>query len=193
MRRIEMGTADIAGHKIRTPEREKIAWMVPYLQQRNFAIVRKNTTAGGKAAFLSNNQLRIAVGRSFSHGPGYDSVISSLREQGRVIEVADINSLYNMLIIRRVQAIFSPVPVYRGMLSTQQLENEFVPEDWVPDDPEVPLNLMLSKVRFTAEQAQQVKGMVEALQHDGTLKKTLEKHLGTADAAKMLIPPPKAK
>ena len=193
LRRIEAGTADVAAHKIRTPEREKIAWMVPYLQQRNFAIVRKHATTGGKVAFLANKQLNVAVGRSFSHGPGYDNIISQLRDQGRVIEVADINSLYNMLIIRRVQAIFSPPAVYRAMLSKHQIENEFIPEDWVPDDPITILNLMLSKTRFSTEQVHQIEELIKAMQHDGTLQKILKKHLGATDAAKMLIVSPKSK
>ncbi|PHV12259.1 substrate-binding periplasmic protein [Chitinimonas sp. BJB300] len=194
LRRIEAGTADMAGHKFQTPEREKIAWMVPYIYHRNFAIVRKTAApVRSKEAFMSNPQLQIAIGRTFSHGPGYAKIVTTLQEQGRVLEVADIKALYNILSLGRVQAIISSAPAYRAMLSAQQLENDFSVEDWVPEDARAPVCLMLSKARFSAEQAQRVSDLIESMRRDGTLKRILEKYLGAEDASQMLFPTGKAK
>jgi polar amino acid transport system substrate-binding protein len=173
------------GSGIRNPERDKFAWFVLYMGQKNYAIVRKDVKATSASEFLADNSLTWGVIRSYRHGQDADSFLARLGKQ-RIHEGVNLDSEYRMLKTGRISAMFSPAPVAEKYLKELDLAADVRIEDWFPADPNIPHGFIFSKKYFTEVELQKWRVVFNEMLRDGSLKKIYAKYLGEASANRLL-------
>ncbi|WP_338620787.1 transporter substrate-binding domain-containing protein [Paludibacterium sp. THUN1379] len=184
----ELGQIDLAAHKFATEERARIAWLVPYLRQHNVMVIRKNGPAPGMKAFVSQPQWLLGAGKGWHYGSAvYDQLADQLQSQGRLVLAADTVQLFAMLRANRVQAIITSAPVYRAMLSAEEL-GQYRLEDWDGNTQWPQLNLMLSRQTVDDALKTRIVTTLQEMRSDGTLRDIVQKYVGPEEAAIMLKP-----
>ncbi len=183
---LESGDLDLSVSGIRTPERERFAWFIPYLAMKNLALVHREVPVSGPQAFLARSTLQVGVVRSFRHGQGLDRLLEPLRIEGRVQESPSVEVIFRKLADRRVDAMFSQAPVFLHHLRMLGIEDRVRIEDWTPGEKGVPHGLVLSRRRFQEKDVARWRDHLEAMRRDGTLRRIFRRHLPPAEADRLL-------
>lgn len=185
---LESGTLDMATFAIETPDRDQFVWYAMYLATKFYALVRKDVaqTVRSGADFMARPALKFGAVRAFRHGPAQERWIEQLRDANRVDECADAKVLFKKFQARRFEAAFSEPLAFKKYLRDLNIENDFVVEDWTPNQADTPHGLVLSKRRFTEAQAAQWQQLIVEIRADGTLERIFRRYLPAADVAKML-------
>lgn len=100
---------------------------------------------------------------------------------------ADTVQLFAMLRANRVQAIITSAPVYRAMLSAEEL-GQYRLEDWDSNNQWPQLNLMLSRQTVDEALKTRIVTTLQAMRNDGTLRDIVQKYVGPEEASIMLKP-----
>lgn len=180
------GQLDMSVSGIQNPERDRFAWFAHYLTMKNYAIVQRNLPVRQASDFLANPQWQFGAVRAFKHGSQQDQWLQQLREQKRVQESPETDSIFKKLKEKRVEAMFAQPPVYRKKLADLHMQAEVMVQDWTPDESGVPHGLILAKSRFSEVQAQQWRKLIEEMRKDGSLLKIYEHYLPPDEAARLL-------
>ncbi|MDC8759796.1 substrate-binding periplasmic protein [Janthinobacterium fluminis] len=187
---IQTGTLDMSVSAIPTTERKKFARFVPYMATRNYVLLPKSLAVKVRSLdeFLAEPSYKIAVVKSFKHGPTYDAWLDKLRAQGRVYDTADYTALVHLLKIGRVQAVLSLPTSWMPLFKNGELNDDFRPMDWAPRDVVVGA-LVLSRQTVPAATVQLFERTMREMRADGTLKAIFERHVSADIAAGMLAYP----
>jgi polar amino acid transport system substrate-binding protein len=189
---MKAGRLDIATAVIATPERLAYAHILPYLETRNVVLLR--TAIADKAmdmASLEQSGFRMGLVRGFHHEPSYDRLIVRLREQGRIVEAADVQENLRFLLRGMVDAVVSQPIVYRVYLNDAQLRDDIVLRDWAPPQEASVGGLMLSRSSFTPDQAEHWSKLLNSLIKDGNLAKIFAKYLSPTEANHLVYAGPR--
>ena len=180
-------TLDVTVSGIATPEREKFARFIPYFTTRNFLLLSSSAPARAHSpeGFLSEPNLRVAVVKSFRHGALYDTWLAKLREQNRVEEAADFDSVVRLFMAKRVDA-FLALPTSLEPLRRKELANSFIVLDWAPFD-EVRHGLVLSRNRVPLPVMELMRREIRNMHDDGTLEKIFARYVGAEQAKHLLL------
>lgn len=182
---LEAGTLPMSVSGIQNPARDKFAYFVPYIAQKNKALVvgTKHTTP---ESLIADKSTKIAVVRGFKHGEFFDQIVERIRANGGVIEVPTIHNLFLMLDAGdRVDMIISQPTFFKEMRDLG-IESKVSVYDWDSASKPILLGLILSKAHFSEEDVRNMKIIVEAMRKDGTLKKIFSKYLPKKDVEEAL-------
>lgn len=187
--KLKDGQAGMTINGIRTPERDGFAWFYPYTRVYHQVLLGKGAPAAlrTQADFEAAAALKFGVVRSYKHNPYYDPLLQTWAKAGRVTEYANETELLAALRRGEVAAVLSYPATYRHYLTPEQLRREVRLTSWDPVYSYVPLNLVVSKHRFSAVEAAKWGKLLEAVQKDGTLLRIFEKYLGP-DEARLMLP-----
>lgn len=187
---LQSGSVDMTFSAAPTPERLGFSWAEPYIWLRNMVILRKEVAPGVRsmADFLAVPELRLGFGRGYAAGPAYEEFVGQLRNIGRVEDVDDGDRLYAMFKAGRFQAMLAPKMVYASYLKDEILADAVRIEDWSATRPRGPATLLMSKKRFSADEAKRWGEVLKAIRADGTLQRFIERYVDAEEAAKMLAP-----
>ncbi|WP_367850083.1 substrate-binding periplasmic protein [Rhodoferax sp. WC2427] len=184
---LERGNLDMTASALSTPAREKFAWFADYFVDRNRLLLRAELPVAIRslAELLADPQVRVGVVRGFVHGAALDGVVAQLRDQGRLEEVEDQETLYRMLAGRRFDAIFGYPYVYAQYLRQNQMAAKVRVVE-LATLPTARSYLAMSHKAFTQAQAQRWQELLNGMRADGSLQAIFQKHLGAAAARQML-------
>ncbi|QNM98369.1 substrate-binding periplasmic protein [Chitinimonas koreensis] len=189
LKQIESGEIDVNGQKVCTPERGRYAWLLPYLRGKNHVLFRRDRGVAESAeAALGDDGLSIGIVRGGVYGAAYDAQIARLRAAGRIVEVPDLDTLYHQFRIGRFGAIVSTPPTYVAMLGERYLRESVRVVDWAPGEPVYPVCLLLSRKRFSADQAARIAEVLQGMRRDGSIQRIVERYLGAAAARDLVLP-----
>lgn len=182
------GDLDLALSGIQTAERDEFAFFATYLTMKNYELIRAEVaqTVQSEAAFLADPNLDWGVVRAFRHGAPQDAFLAQLDEAQRVQESPEVAGVFAKLGANRIQGMFSQPPVYRKVLAEEGLTDQVVVQDWFPDEVGVPHGLVLAKSRWSAEQAEQWRSVLDDMRADGTLLDIFQRYLPPDEAEQLL-------
>jgi polar amino acid transport system substrate-binding protein len=182
------GELDMSVSGIRNPERDKFAGFANYLSMKNYALVQKNAASRVRRAeeFVELKGLQFGVVRAFKHGEKQDQWLDKLRQEQRVQESPDVETVFRKLKEQRVDAMFSQPPVYRRNMAVLGMQNEVMVQDWTPGEKGVPHGLILSKRRFSQADVARWQALLNEMRADGTLNGIFAQYLPPDEAGKML-------
>ena len=186
------GRLDLSVSGIATPERERFAEFMPYFQTRNFLMLRRNVPAAAHNpdGFVARPELRIAVVKSFKHGPRYDAWLARLRERpGRVVEAADFDTVLRLFSVGRVDAFLSLPTSWLLAARRQGLDATVTMLDWSPED-RVVHGLIVSLQRVPEVDRRRLSQALDSLHADGTVARILRRHAGPEWADKLVLARP---
>ena len=181
------GTLDMSVSTIRLPEREKIGRFVPYLAGRNYVLLRKDLSAKVRSmdSFLAQPQYKIAVIKTYRHGPSYEAWLAKLRAQGRVYETADHLSMMRLLKVGRVQAVMANPTTWYPLVRQERLAGTYSVMDWAPHE-NIVSGLILSRQTVDEATVARFSHAIRAMREDGTLYRIFERHTDAERAAQMV-------
>lgn len=185
--RLANGTLDMSVSGIATPEREQFARFIPYFATRNYVLMRNDIPGAARSpeGFLANPAYKVAVVKSFKHGPEYDLWLDQLRAKGRVREAGDFQMVLHLLKIGRAQAVLAlptswvPALKQEGMAATVQVL------DWWPKD-RIVHGLILSRQHISEATAERIATAIQSMRDDGSLLAIFQRHVGPELASSLL-------
>lgn len=185
--RLEQGTLDVSVSGIATPEREKFAQFIPYLGTRNYLIVHSSVPPKlhSAAAFAADATLKVAVVKSFKHGPYFDAWLEALRAQGRVYEAADLSAVLNLFKIGRVHAMLALPTSWAGYFKQEKMTEQVRILDFAQKN-DVIGGLVLNRQRVPPHAAEAMRKALREMRDDGTLKAIYTRHVGHELASELV-------
>jgi polar amino acid transport system substrate-binding protein len=181
---LQNGGLDMATGAIPTVERRAFGYLLPYMQSRNVVMVRRGSARTTmKQEDFEHSNLKLGVVRGFRHEAHYDTLLSKLAGEGRVVEASDVADLMRMLDKGLVDAVFSQPIVFREYWTEAKLKSEISQFDWAPKDQFSVGALILSRKSFTTAQAKQWDTLLQSMHKDGTIAKAMRQFLSPAQAA----------
>jgi polar amino acid transport system substrate-binding protein len=173
---LEQGSLSMSVSGLRTAERDAFAFFIPYTQ-KNMALVTDARYATADS-LLQDAKATAAVVRGFKHGEFFDGLLDQLRAQGRVNEVLTAHNLFLMLKAgNRVDLIISQPAFYAKELNELGINDSVIVHDWEPEQPPTGLGLILSKAHFSEQAYVEIKGLIDEMKADGTLRDIFLKYL----------------
>jgi polar amino acid transport system substrate-binding protein len=162
---------------IQNAERDEFAYFIPYIAQKNMALVTNPRYQSLEDVFNDRNA-RIAVVRGFKHGDTYDRLIEQIGRNGGVNEVPTVRNLFLMLNAgNRVDLIISLPVFYNKELEEMGLDTHLTIRDWAPHTSPIVHSLVLSKKFFSEEESLVMATIVQEMRDDGTLRRIFSKYL----------------
>lgn len=182
------GDLDISMSGVWSAEREKTLWCAQTITSKWYAVLRSESASSVRSAsdFLANKKLVFGVVRGFTHSIGNDKWLEEMRQEGRVEESVNIDALAEKLKEGHIDGMFSLPYVYRKQLPDLHMEHLVLIQDWSLDDKEIVGCMMMTKRRFSEDEANRWKMIIQEMQSDGTLKRIFRRYLPAAEAEKML-------
>ena len=177
---LKNNTLDMSVSGIPTPEREKFAEFIPYFSTRNYILLHRDMPVHGlsMAGFLNDANLKVAVIKSFKHGPKFDEWLEKLWAQKRVYEASDIDSLLRLFLARRVDAIIALPTVWQPLLKKEEINKQVHLFDWAPQD-SIVHGLIVSKERVSKARRDLLRKAIYSMADDGTLEQIFTRHMGS--------------
>jgi polar amino acid transport system substrate-binding protein len=182
---------DLSVSGIATPERLQFAEFLPYFQTRNYVLMRRELalTLSTPEAFLAAPRRRVAVVKSFKHGAVLDAWLTSLRQQHRVEELPDFESVLRVFKSGRVDALLAlPTSLTRMHGTDTSLEQASV-LDWAPKE-RIVHALIVSRERVSAVDRETLRASLLSMQKDGTLEAIFKNHVDGTLAQAMRLDSP---
>jgi polar amino acid transport system substrate-binding protein len=189
---LQGGSLDLASAAIPTPERKSYGYLLPYMKTRNVVLMRKSVGPQIKTVSdLLASKIRVGVVRGFKHETLYDTLISDLDKQGRVVQAVDVAENFRLIDEGHVDVIFSQPIIYRQYLSEDYISQKMVFRDWAPKSENSVGALILSRTSFSAEQSRRWDALIVRLQKDGTLYNIYRRFLGPEQASELVYAGPR--
>jgi len=173
---IEEGTLQVIVSSIRTPEREKYAWFVPYFAERNMTIVRGNADITSEAELLESKDVKVGIVRGYYYGEYYMNLIEKLRGKRMIVETKDIDELFSLLRDDWIQVTFNNPSSYLYYLKEKGIEDVKIYDFDTTGEPLV-RGLMLSKKCFSEEYVRIFEEAIAEMNEDGTLYAIFSRYL----------------
>ncbi|MBF0340840.1 MAG: transporter substrate-binding domain-containing protein [Magnetococcales bacterium] len=175
----------IAGRQ--NPERDRIAWFIPYVVTKDYALLHAETARSVHNAreFLEQPSLQFGDLRQRSHNATLGRFVDRLRQTGRMEESVSAEILLEKLKQGRIDATFMMPIVYRKIFQDLQVTQEIVVQDWFPEDKGYPGHLIFNKDRFPAAEIAHWKRIVTEMRQDGTLQRIFARYVPLDEAIAM--------
>ena len=174
---LSTGQLDMTVSGIATPERERIAYFITYLQTRNMLVVRDDAPdapKSGKAA-LASPRLTLAATRGYRYGPPFDAWIAGLAQTQRVSDSSDEEAALGLLASGRVDAAIVREAAWDFYFTRGVIGQGMRLLD--AGAPFVPAGLVLAKEQIGPKLAERFAGEIRAMKRDGTLERFARKHM----------------
>lgn len=173
--RMKDGAVDITSWVIPTPERRTLVAIIPLLTVRPVAYTWAPTGVPTQQAFLARPEWRAVAVKNTSYGPGYDALLATLRAEGRVSEVADVDAAVRVFLARRVELLITYPWVLLKHMPAQGGPLEAA--DWQPDGRPILSGLALSRRTVPAADQQRLLAALKDMHKDGTLAALVARYL----------------
>lgn len=170
---IESGALDFSLSGISNPERERYASFAWYVSNKYYLLVRRDSHLKSVKDFEDDPHLKLGVIRSFRYGESANRFVDTLADAHRLVYASGLDPLFQVLMEGQVQGmIIEPFdyPTLEGAaLRARTVILEF-------DDPPVLHGLIMSRRSLSPEQQQAWREVIQAMRHDGTIRRIFEKY-----------------
>lgn len=187
--RVRDGTLDMASWVVPNEERRPLVHVIPLLSSRLMAVTWRERGELSQSAFLADTRLRAVAIRKAVYGPGYDALLTQLRLQGRLSEVADFDTALRAFTARRVDLLIAypwTLPGEpRAWLDRVRLT------DWQPEAPAIAFGLALSRSTVREADLRQLRQGLDAMREDGSLARLVRRYLPDSNVQLLPAGPPR--
>ncbi len=180
------GQTDLVLSALPTAERDRWGHFIalPYWGNRNQLVISRLLSRPTTVeALLAHPQLKLGVVRSYRYGePFWEQLIEQQRQRGVLVEAPDLESVYRLLKLGRINALISAPMSYRLLLPRFGLQNQVDTVDFSPDAPPLRAGLYLSHQRFSPAEIARWEALLNGPLQE-RFKSILTRHLGPAPLA----------
>jgi polar amino acid transport system substrate-binding protein len=177
---LERGAIDVIPGVVLTPERERLAHVVPLLAVPTVLVVPEGLApAPTPDAMLASPQGRVLRLRGGAYAPAVQAWLDALAAQGRLDEVGDYPAAMRLLRAGRAQAL----PLSAAMLPRESIPGLRVVEAW--PEASVWAGFGLSRTTLDDAQRHQLQEALHGLVRDGTLLALVRQRYGEAGSRRL--------
>jgi len=173
------GQLDITVSALPTPERERFAELLPYIQSQQFVLMRPElaATLNSAAAFSAAPGRSLLVVRGYAQTPTLQTWVDALRAQGRVIEAPDQPSALRAFKAGRADALILGANSLAAVRRSDPAFADFAALTFATQDHTVGA-LALSRERVAEADRALLRRALLEMQRDGSLDAIKRRHLG---------------
>ena len=185
---LEAGLLDMTVSALSSPQRLNFVQFSPYIRTRKVLFVRSplGTPPISFDAFTKDDKLRLGVVRAFQHGAVFNDWVAAMKQQGRVDEYTDPESVVRAFAFGRVNAFIADPIDNNVLIQRHQLEGKVVTLE-PPNQAAVLAGMAFSRKRVAEEDFQKMRLALESMRKDGTLLKIFQRYL-PPDMAAQWVP-----
>lgn len=178
-RALENGRMDLISSALATPERDRLAELVPVFSARMLLLLRRDLAdrARDLPGLEADPQLRAIRVRGAAYPAPVQAWLDRAAARGQVLEVGDFSAAVQLFDARRGSAL----PVYPVALLGHDrtwLDSVSMLDAWPDSDAQSGLAMSLRTV--PAADRQRLRESLSAMSQDGSLRRLLEQQLGAA-------------
>lgn len=169
---------------IQNTERNAYAWFLPYITQRNMALVLASKAGKYRnlSDFIQDEDAIVGVVRSFVHGGEYEKAVTILRSQSRVEEFPSIEQLFQVMASgKRMDMIFALPVFYNPLIKQYGMGSMIRILDWDTGKTPVAHCLVLSRKLVSEADYLLIKKELASMRQDGTLRRIFSRYLSGAE------------
>lgn len=173
------GQLDITVSALPTAERERIVEFLPYVESRQYVLLRPElaATLDSAAAFSADSGRTLLVVRGAQHTPTLQAWIDSLRAQGRVMESPDQTSAKRAFKAGRADAMVLGANSLAAARRNDRSFASFAAMSYAPQEHTVGA-LALSRERVSEADRALLRQTLQEMQRDGSLAAIKKRYLG---------------
>jgi len=173
------GQLDITVSALPTPERERYADMLPYVESQQFVLMRPELASSldSMAAFTAAPRRRLLIVRGYAFTPSLQAWIEALRSQGRLIEAPDQPSALRAFKAQRADAMILGANSLAVARRNDRAFAGFAALRYAPQEHTVGA-LALSRERVSEADRVRLRKVLQEMQRDGSLAVIKRRHLG---------------
>lgn len=185
----QAGRLDLTLSAIKTPERQALAWMFPYVQMKSVMLLSPRLPAESRTqeGFIANPHAAFGIVRDFRHAPRYEAIIRQMYLSERLQETTDTADLIRRLKSAAIMAAVSNTVVYPRYIDNGEIPGEIIVADWGPEDPPLIAHLMFAKQTFSAAESRKWQALLKSIRRDGTLLAIAERYLDREAARRLTV------
>lgn len=181
---IESGALDFSLSGIATEERNTYAAFAWYFSNKYYLLVNKNTNVQKLSDFEDQAAMKLGAIRSFRYSANANRMLDKLAQAGRVSYASGLESLYQVLVLGRIQGmVIEPFDI--GDVESKRIKDTTQIIEF--NDPPVPHGLILSKKSLPPAEIAKWVLLVQSLRNDGTVLRIFEKYFPPALAREMVV------
>ncbi|GAA5180320.1 hypothetical protein GCM10025771_24540 [Niveibacterium umoris] len=182
---LESGQLDLTVSGIPTPERERFATFLIYLQTRNMLAIRRDDSRPPQTAkaLAAAERFTLATTRGYRYGPPFEAWIVRLAATNQIVETADEEAALHLLSIGRVDGAIvreSAWEYYASEFPAGSLRLVDM------EAPYVPAGLAMSREHIGEGLRKTFAEAIAAMKRDGTLLKIAERHVSGEASARLV-------
>ncbi|MCX9157991.1 transporter substrate-binding domain-containing protein [Niveibacterium sp. 24ML] len=174
---INAGKLDLTVSGIRTPERERIAYIFPYMQTRNMLVIRDGAPDAPQSGTeaLASPHLTLAATRGYRYGPPFDAWIEALAQSQRLSDSGDEEAGLRLLAAGRVDTAIVREAAWDYYFTRGTVVHGMRLLD--AGAPFVPAGLVLSRTQIGPQLAERFAETLGKMKQDGTLERLARRHM----------------
>ena len=131
---------------------------------------------------MRRDDLQFGIIRSSKGYAEQDEWLDQMRQKRRVEESTDVIALFEKLKHGRLDGIFAAPILFLKLLPEMSIQNDFVIQDWFPNNKGTPVGLLLGKSRFSQADSVKWQNLAREMQNDGTFLRIFKTYLPEEDA-----------
>lgn len=181
---IESGALDFSLSGIATDERNTFAAFAWYFSNKYYLLVNKSADVQKLSDFEGQHAMKLGAIRSFRYSANANRMLDKLAQAGRVSYASDLESLYQVLALGRIQGmVIEPFDI--GDVEAKRITDTTQIIEF--NDPPVPHGLIISKNSISPAEIIKWTALVQSLRDDGTVLRIFEKYFPPALAREMVV------
>lgn len=176
---LQRGALDLSTSGVATPERLAYAEFYPYIDTRNFVLMRRDDAKrlGTMERFEADRSRRVVVVKGFKHGASLDAWLDRLRQQQRVVEVGDVETVMRAFLAGRADAMLATPLTWALLQQREAGARDIAMLDWAPMD-RVTGGLIVSRSQVSEADKQRLRATIQSMRLDGALDTIFRRHVG---------------
>ena len=175
---LKMGAVDIGTNGVKINDRDQFVYFSHYSKSKNLVVLRKDIKERNLKSFLNNKMLFFGSLRGLGNASkSLHNFEIQMSKQNRIEESSEYKTLFLKLEKNHIQGFFSSYTnIKRYSKEIKGIENKYTIVDWIPNESDYLLDLMLSKKVFTEKEFKKWDHVMQSMNKDGTLKKIFLKY-----------------
>jgi polar amino acid transport system substrate-binding protein len=180
----EQGQLDMMTSSLQLPERDRIAYFLPYSHTEVDLIIASDKVPRSLEGWRQRPELKLGMVRGIRMSPRLNAIVDTLLASRQAELSSDYENLAAKLVAGRVQAALIPSIIHVKLRRDGQLPSQATTVD-LPEASTDVLGLYLNRSAATTEDVQLLRQHLDAMRREGWVQAIYARHVGDAEARRL--------
>lgn len=180
----EQGQLDMMTSSLQLPERDRIAYFLPYSYTEVDLIIASDKVPRSLEDWRQRPELKLGMVRGIRLSPRLNAIVDTLLASRQAELSSDYENLAAKLVAGRVQAALIPSVIHVKLRRDGQLPSQATTVD-LPEATTDVLGLYVNRSAATSEDVQLLRQHLDAMRREGWVLAIYARHVGDAEARRL--------